>query len=159
MSNLPVPVEDADRVAQVISAYLKDGTTGRAGVPVKLSTNYINGGLIEVIEATAATDDVIGVIDYDHGWTPSGQYPHQGNNIWHLNTENRVIPVRLLHGIGMVRCTADIALGAQVVAASGGVAIKPSLGTTPATVLGRLLQAGTTGNCAQIFFNKSFWLV
>ena len=160
MSNLPFPTEDSDHVKQVISAYLKDATTAYVGAPVKFSTNYTNnGGLIEVIQTTANTDEVLGVVDFDFGWTPSGQYPHTGNNSLHINPENRVIPIRRLFGIGRVRCLADIAKGSQVVAGNGGVVIKPSLGSTPAMVLGRLLEAGTTGNLAKIYFEKSFTLV
>lgn len=160
MSNLPFRVEDSDHVKQVISAYLKDAASAYVGAPVKLSTNLTNGGLIEVIQTTANSDEVIGVVDYDFGWTPNGQHPHQGNNSLHLNPENRIIPIRRLFGIGMVRCLANIAAGTQVVAGEGGVSAKPSLGsTTPITVLGRLLTAGTTGNLAQIYFEKSWTLV
>lgn len=159
MSNLPIRVEDSDHVKQVISAYLRDAATAYVGAPVKLSADLVKGGLIEVIQTTANTDEVVGVVDFDFGWTPNGQYPHQGNNSLHLNPENRIIPVRRLFGIGVVRCLANIAKDTQVVAGNGGVAAKPVLGTTPALVLGRLLEAGTTGNLAQIYFEKSFWLV
>lgn len=153
-------VEQADRVAQVFSAYIKTGETVRVGAPVKLSSNFVNGALPEIVETTANTDIVIGVIETDDGWSPAGTYPHQGNNTYHLNPNRRIITVRRLFGIGLVRLVGTIAKGARVVAGSGGVVTIPSLGsTTPIMTLGQLLEGGVSGDVKPIFLDKGITLI
>lgn len=159
MSHYPF-VEQAERVAQKFSAIIKDAAEVHIGAPVKLSTNFVNGALPEIVETTANTDIVIGVIETDDGWSPGGVLPHQGNNPYHLNTPIRRVTVRRLFGIGLVRLVGTVAQGARVVAGAGGVVTIPSLGsTTPIIVLGQLLEGGVSGNLKPIFYDKGITLI
>ena len=160
----PIAVDDGVDVKFYISAQIKEGEEIREGMPVKLTTDYEVGGMLEIVEATVQSHEAFGIISYTYGYNKSGVFPHQGNNPFHLNVKNPRVSVRLLASsagtIYVVRLGDTVVKGARVVCGTNGVVTAPSPGTASViTTLGRMLEGGTVGQLKRIFLDPRPLLV